>query len=117
MVYSTMATGLGFTNFHTLTGMLSLKPLHKKYWEVRSSVCDAVKEKVDEVLANSIEGVKRHYSPDNDGIYNVKVIFDGSWQKRGHTSTLAVGAIVEAETGCVIDYEVVSKYCELCVKK
>lgn len=47
----------------------------------------------------------------------MRVSYDGSWQKRGHTSLIAVGAVVEAETGLVLDYETISKYCEKCTKK
>lgn len=54
------------------------------------------------MLNNSIEAAKQHYAPDRDGIYNVSVIFDGSLHKQGHTSKLAVGGVIEAETGCVV---------------
>lgn len=69
------------------------------------------------MIDKTVEAVKQHYQPEEDGVYNISVIYDGSWQKRGHTSNLALGAIIEAETGCVIDYETLSKYCEMCTKK
>lgn len=69
------------------------------------------------MLKKSVQAAKQQYSPDKDGIYNVRVIYDGSWQKRGHTSKLAVGAVIDAEIACVLDYETVSKFCEVCEKK
>lgn len=74
-------------------------------------------------MNSSVEAVKRHYSeklgiqPDENNIYDIRVTFDGTWQKRGHTSLLAAGAVIDAETGLVIDYESISKYCEQCTKK
>lgn len=60
---------------------------------------------------------KLNINPDTNGILNVRVTFDGSWQKRGHTSLFAVGVVIDAETGVVLDYECISKYCEQCTKK
>ena len=116
VVYSTMDVGLGYVGFHNFTGLMSMKPLHGKYNHFQSVVLDATKEKVMEVLNTSIEAAKSHYSANND-IYDMRVIFDGSWQKRGHTSNLAVGAVIEADTGLVLDYETMCKYCEVCTKK
>ena len=33
--------------------------------------------------------------PGEDGILDVEVSFDGSWQKRGHKSHIGVGAVIE----------------------
>lgn len=117
IVYSAMDVGLGYSGFHTLTGNMSMKPLLKNYGNIQSIVLDKTKAKTEEVLKKSIEAAKKHYSHDKEGIYDVRVIYDGSWQKRGHTSMLAVGAVIDAETNCVLDYETVSKYCEVCTKK
>lgn len=48
-------------------------------------------------------------------LWFAQVVF--SWQKRGHTSLLATGAVCEAETCLVLDYETISKFCENCTKK
>lgn len=42
------------------------------------------------------------------------MIYDGSWQKRGHTSNLIIGTVIEAEIGQVLDYKAVST--EVCAK-
>lgn len=47
-------------------------------------------------------------------IINIGVSFDGSWHKRGFTSNYGVAAVVDLLTGFVIDYEVLSKYCQAC---
>ena len=94
-----------------------MKPLSKNYNTLQLEVLAAAKEKVKEVLDQTLEAVKKRYVPDDKGIYNINIIFDGSWQKRGHMSKLAVGAAIEADTSFVIDYETVNKYCEQCTKK
>lgn len=117
IVYSTMDVGLGYAGFHKLTENMSMKPLYKNYANFQSLALEKTKEKAKEILKKSIEAAKQHYVPDQHGIYDMKVIYDGSWQKRGHTSLLAVGAIIDADSACVLDYEVVSKFCEVCGKK
>lgn len=42
------------------------------------------------------------------------MIYDGSWQKRGHTSNLVIWTVIEAEIGQVLDYKAVSA--EVCTK-
>ncbi|KAK4329594.1 hypothetical protein Pmani_000069 [Petrolisthes manimaculis] len=93
-----------------------MRPFAKKYNYYKSRVVDAAREKVKDVMNSAITAIKQLHSAKN-GVYDIKVIYDGSWQKRGHTSNLAVGEVIEAETGLVIDYETVSKYCEKCTKK
>ena len=117
LVYSTLSVGLGTVGLHTLLGNMSMRPLHNNYGMLQSIVTNSVKEKVKDIMHKSIEAAKIHYTPESDGIYNINVIYDGSWQKRGHTSKFAIGAVIEAETGCVNDYEVISKSCELFWKK
>lgn len=99
-----------------------MKTLLSKYRYLQTKNSDAITEKVKEVLNNRAEAVKAHYPPEN-GLYecksksNVRVIHGGSQQKRDHASNLAVGVAIKDETGLVLDYETVSKYCEVSTKK
>lgn len=36
----------------------------------------------------------------------IDVSYNGSWMKRGHTSMIGMGAIIEVYTGFIVDYEV-----------
>lgn len=40
--------------------------------------------------------------------------FDGTWAKRGHTSLFGVVYAISVDTGEVLDYEVLSKFCKTC---
>ncbi|GFY18878.1 uncharacterized protein TNCV_3875661 [Trichonephila clavipes] len=68
----------------------------KKRWQKSSKT-------VDEKNSNSME------------IIDVSVSYDGTWQKRGHTSNLGLGIIIDILSGLVLDFEVLSKYCHNCV--
>ena len=55
--------------------------------------------------------IKRHYEeefnmlPDEDGLLNIDISYDGSWMKRGHTSHMGMGVIIEVCTGFIVDFE------------
>lgn len=53
----------------------------------------------------------------NDGINEIAAAFDGTWQKRGHTSMNGVVTVTSFDTGKVLDYECFSKFCVGCVNK
>ncbi|GBN05241.1 hypothetical protein AVEN_135342-1 [Araneus ventricosus] len=54
-------------------------------------------------------------SLENEEVIDVCVSYDGTCQKRGHTSLDAIGIVIDILTGLVIDFEVLSKYCQDCV--
>ena len=58
------------------------------------------------------EQVSRGETP----VINIGVTYDGTWQKRGVSSLYRVGVCMDIITGLVIDYELMSKYCQLCKK-
>ncbi len=45
---------------------------------------------------------------------DVSVSFDGTWAKRGHTSMFGVVFAISIDSGEVLDYEVLSKFCKVC---
>ncbi|GFW51236.1 uncharacterized protein TNCV_3595181 [Trichonephila clavipes] len=59
--------------------------------------------------------VKVDASLKNQEIIDVSVSYDGTWQKRGHTSNLGLGIIIDILSGLVLDFEVLSKCCHNCV--
>lgn len=51
---------------------------------------------------------------DAEGVLDITVSIDGSWQKRGRTSHNGIVTVIEIMTGLVIDYVALSNYCQLC---
>ncbi|GBO43982.1 hypothetical protein AVEN_219740-1 [Araneus ventricosus] len=54
-------------------------------------------------------------SLENQEVIDVCVSYDGTWQNRGHTSLHGIGIVIDILTGLVIDFEVLSKFCQDCV--
>ena len=54
--------------------------------------------------------------PDNDNNLDIAVSFDGTWQKRGHSSHSGAAAVIEVLTGLPVDYEVLSNFCHQCLR-
>ncbi len=54
---------------------------------------------------------------DADAVINIRVSFDGTWQKRGFTSHYGIGVCIDLITGLVIDFKVLSSYCHACALK
>ena len=51
---------------------------------------------------------------EENAIINIRVSFDGTWQKRGFTSRHGIGVCIDILTGLVLDFEVLSSYCHAC---
>ena len=69
--------------------------------------------------ATMIGSVFKYYEnmrivPDENGILDVEVSFDGSWLNRGHKSHIGFGGVIEAFTGFVLDFEILSNICIEC---
>ncbi|KAA0203452.1 hypothetical protein HAZT_HAZT002469 [Hyalella azteca] len=54
---------------------------------------------------------------EGDEFLDLDVSFDGTWMTRGHKSHIGIGCVIELETGFVLDFEVLSNFCQECFKK
>lgn len=84
----------------------------KKLLEASVSTADAVSKKSVEKIVESysVLGVE----PDEDGVLDIGVSFDGSWHKRGHSSHNGIAVVIDIITGLPVDYEVLSNFCLKC---
>ena len=71
---------------------------------------EAVREAYAETDPDLCEAINRGENP----ITDIRVSFDGTWQKRGFTPLYGVGICTDILTGYVVDYAVLSKYCHAC---
>lgn len=51
---------------------------------------------------------------ENNGCADIAAGFDGTWQRRGHSSLNGVITTTAFDTGKVIDIECLSQYCQKC---
>ena len=50
----------------------------------------------------------------DEALEGIAVSFDGTWAKRRHTSLFGVVFVLSVDTGEVLDYYVLFKYCKAC---
>lgn len=54
-------------------------------------------------------------NPDGDeALQDVPFSYNGTCNKRGHTSHFGIGVAIELKTGLILDYAVVTNYCHGC---
>ena len=95
------------------------KMSHDTYSMHNAKVHEASKSCFKNVEEKSMDVIKQAYRdicvvPDANGILNISVSFDGTWQRRGHSSHNGVGAVIELIAGLPIDYEILSNFCLKC---
>ncbi|CAN7944596.1 unnamed protein product, partial [Ixodes hexagonus] len=116
--------GMSFTKLKNFFGGMSAPPpMHLKTYQniaakmhdaSMEAACDAMKEAAKAVRKMQAEDSQGGVQDDGDDLLDVCVSYDGTWQKRGHTSHFGVGAVIELETGLVLDFSVQSNYCHGC---
>ncbi|GFU86694.1 uncharacterized protein TNCV_2881141 [Trichonephila clavipes] len=68
----------------------------------------------EDILEISRKVVRKHHEDllgSANGVIDITVLYDGTWQKRGHSSLYGIGIVIDILTGLIIDYEILSKYC------
>ena len=50
----------------------------------------------------------------DETVLDIAVSFDGTWAKRRHMSLFGMVFVISVDTGEVLDYHVLSKFCESC---
>ena len=96
------------------------QPMHlKTFQRINGEVHDAADLAVEECLARSAKAIREYYvrlddTLTNDDTIPLVVSYDGTWHKRGHSSHHGIGVIIEVHTGFVLDYHIISTYCQGC---
>ncbi|GFX35893.1 uncharacterized protein TNCV_4214151 [Trichonephila clavipes] len=89
---------------------------HHSYSTKMELLCESCHESYGSVFSSFQEEAKNSHDINSKlEIIDVSVSYDGTWQKRGHTSNLGLGIIIDILSGLVLDFEVLSKYCHNCV--
>lgn len=120
MVSAFIAVGKGHSALETFSMALGMPTMDSKTFQrCFSSVIEQKSKLKDEMFKISRETVRKVYleagnSVQEDDVIDISVSYDGTWQKRGHTSLYGIGIVIEMMTGLVIDFEILSKYCHEC---
>lgn len=111
VVVAARAIGIGHEQLSRFCAILGLPiPMHHKtFIAIGKKVHAAATKAVQENLAKARMITKEKV----DGA-DVAVMYDGTWQKRGHKSHNGIGTAVSVDTGLCLDFEVLSNYCLAC---
>ena len=96
-------------------------PNKAAYHSAKDRIIEGSESCFAEVRSKSIEAVQSSYkdigvTPDEKGILDIAVSYDGSWQKRGHSLHNGVGVVIDLLTGLPIDFAVLCNFCNQCLK-
>ncbi|GFW13774.1 transposable element Tcb2 transposase [Trichonephila clavipes] len=103
--------GQGLESLKTFCAVMSHpNPVeHKSHDVINNKLSRVMKEVAEESM--KMAAVKEYSSsPDN----LLTVSGDGTWKTRGHSSLIGVCTVIGAETGKVLDREVLSSFCKGC---
>ena len=124
LVYAMMLLGWWYRGVEKVCAYLNFPHLSKAtFSRYRKFITRKAVEHTNKLIEENRVKVKEFYEntlnrhPDIYGNLNVDVTYDGTWHTRGHKSLLGASTIVDANTGLILDYQTMSKYCELCTKK
>ena len=96
------------------------QPMHlKTFQRINGQVHDAAELAVEDCFERTAKAIREHYMRLDDSLTNectipLVVSYDGTWHKRGHSSHHGIGVIIEVHTGFVLDYHIISTYCQGC---
>ena len=119
LVSVTMDMGVGHGGLQKLCRYLDMSCLHHKTYATHvKEVAQATATTTTSVLTDAAEVVRRVYRERDPslpaGVIDLVVSYDGSWMTRGHRSLYGIGCVIDTVTGLVIDFTVLSRYCQWC---
>ncbi|GFT19173.1 uncharacterized protein TNCV_303051 [Trichonephila clavipes] len=103
--------GQGLESLKNFCAVTSLpNPVEQKSYDVINNKLSRVMKEVAEESMKRAAVEENSSSPDN----LLTVSGDGTWKTRGHSSLIGVCTVIGAETGKVLDREVLSSFCNGC---
>lgn len=71
---------------------------------------------VTEVSDGSLRNAASEAIEENEDSQDIAAAFDGTWQKRGFKSLNGIVTVTSFDTGKVLDFECMSKFCIICAR-
>ena len=112
LVYGLRSVGLGRCAGKMICSVLNIPQPPTKFSVYNKTLSSAVAEVSEGTMLNAVrESMELN---DADDPRNIAAAFDGSWQKRGHTSLNGIVSATSFDTGKILDVEILSKFCYVC---
>ena len=116
-----MGIGCGFSAMKEWSSVMNFPRVGNKssYQKTKAKIVEGSKETCGKIMSQSAIVVRQKYAeagvlPDSDGILDIAVSFDGSWQRRGHSSHNGIATVIDLLTGLPLDFEALSNFCHKC---
>lgn len=115
--YAMRCIGQGYAGMKTFCGAMDIPPPVQKaaYNNVLRKIAATVKDVACLSMSNATkQEIQETGQTDNGETGLLTVSGDGSWKTRGFSSKIGIVSVVGAESGKVLDVEVMSSYCKGC---
>lgn len=119
-VESTNSIGVGYAALQKFFANFNMKAMSTRtYQNHLNSITEEAAKLEKKVFNEAWLAVRKAYIEQDPSLASKTVIdiaasYDGTWQKRGHASLYGVGLVIDLLTGLVVDFEILSKYCQIC---
>ena len=116
MVYAASEIGVGREGMSTMCDIFNVPPpCNCSAWNNHvNALFEAHKKAVSDDLKRARDKVKSLHQPNESGMVEIAVSYDGTWSKRGYTANYRVGFVISVDTGEVVDYDFELKLCMEC---
>lgn len=110
LFYAMRAIGKGLSAAQIFCALMNLPPPPARIQKYSGVIGEAVQS----IASSSMRAAANEAVELNEGSKDIPIAFDGTWQKRGHTSKNSVATVTSIDTGKVIDFEALTKHCYAC---
>ena len=120
MVYAMRSNGIAFSGLEKFCSVMNLpKPMTRcNYDKLSNLLRDAVKSVAETSMKNAAQTTRANINVNDDDIkVDTGVSVDGSWQRRGFSSSNGVVTVISNENGKILDTETICKLCKACNAK
>ena len=114
------AIGAGHASLQEFCRVMGLPGIsintYQSHTKILHDKCNRAAEENLQQAARTVRQAYEDADPDLVGqeVIDIAVSYDGTWQKRGHTSHNGLGVVIDLMTGLVLDTEIRSNYCSSC---
>ena len=116
-----MGIGCGFSAMKDWASVMNFSNVgnSSSYQKTKSKIVQGSLDTCEKIMGQSAVAVRQKYAeigvlPDSDRIINIAVSFDGSRQRRGHSSHNRIATVIDLLTGLPLDFEYLSNFCHKC---
>nr|XP_053646534.1 uncharacterized protein LOC128698353 [Cherax quadricarinatus] len=119
-IYAELLNGGGYQGFAKHNAFMLRENLDPRtFRKFTRFITERAVAECGKILQESRENVITEYTkngilPGDNGILDVNVTCNVTWQSRGFHSKMGLFVVTEADTGLILDYHILTKYCNRC---